>query len=253
VLRALEEESVRSRGPELSVYVPPKVDLYILNQKRDILSAIESRHGFRVTVHHDGTLIPPDFRIESGKNAKAADTLLDKKREKKERPSSIRRAKPVKEAPAEKTQDASPVTKKSGKGEEEEDKPPRKRRRRGKRGGRRHSRRSASKKTQTEITDVDSESKAAFASAGNVAPEEDSKAATKPRKCTTRRTRKPAKNAAGKRAAAASNKAVKTKAAEKSKEPKAEKEEIREDPSPPSAPPTDKKPKRGGWWNAVAE
>jgi hypothetical protein len=32
-----------------------------------------------------------------------------------------------------------------------------------------------------------------------------------------------------------------------------EKEEIREDPSPPSAPPTDKKPKRGGWWNALSE
>ena len=252
VLRALEEESARNRSPELSVYVPPKVDLYILNQKRDILSAMESRHGFRVTVHHDGTLIPPDFRIESGKNAKAVDSLSDKKRGKKERPSSTRRAKPVKETPAEKTQDAPPVTEKSGKGEKE-DKPPRKRRRRGKRGGRRHSRRSASKKTQTEITDTDSKSKAAFANAGKVAPEEDSKAATKPRKCTTRRTRKPAKNAAEKRAAAASNKAVKTKAAEKSKEPKAEKEKIREDPSPPSAPPADKKPKRGGWWNALSE
>jgi ribonuclease E len=64
VLRAIEEEGSRRRGPGVSVAVPAAVALYILNQKRRKLSEIESRHGFRVYLAADDSLIAPDFRID---------------------------------------------------------------------------------------------------------------------------------------------------------------------------------------------
>ena len=50
VLRAIEEEGMRRRSAEISVYVPTAVALYMLNQKRDSLGQIEARYGMRVTV-----------------------------------------------------------------------------------------------------------------------------------------------------------------------------------------------------------
>ena len=42
----------------------PPIALYMLNQKRDTLSMIEQRYGFRVMVLQDDTLMPPAFRLE---------------------------------------------------------------------------------------------------------------------------------------------------------------------------------------------
>ncbi|HLY58418.1 MAG TPA: ribonuclease E/G [Stellaceae bacterium] len=64
VLRALEEEGIRRRTAEAAVFVPTQIALYLLNQKRDALTAIEKRYGFRVTVGQDDALIPPAFRLE---------------------------------------------------------------------------------------------------------------------------------------------------------------------------------------------
>jgi ribonuclease E len=64
VLRAIEEEGIRRRSAEICIYVPTAVALYVLNQKREALAQIELRYGFRVTVAHDDTLIPPAFRLE---------------------------------------------------------------------------------------------------------------------------------------------------------------------------------------------
>ncbi|MCP4327421.1 MAG: Rne/Rng family ribonuclease [Alphaproteobacteria bacterium] len=63
-LRAIEEEGIRQRCKEISIYVPTNVTLYILNQKRQILADIEQRYGFRVFVSADDSLIPPELRIE---------------------------------------------------------------------------------------------------------------------------------------------------------------------------------------------
>jgi ribonuclease E len=68
VLRAIEEEGIRRRSAELCIYVPTAVALYVLNQKRQALAQIELRYGFRVTVAHDDTLIPPAFRLERLRN-----------------------------------------------------------------------------------------------------------------------------------------------------------------------------------------
>ena len=73
VLRAIEEEGIRRRSAEICIYVPTAVALYVLNQKREMLGQIETRYGFRVTVAHDDTLIPPAFRLERLRNLTAAE------------------------------------------------------------------------------------------------------------------------------------------------------------------------------------
>ena len=288
VLRAIEKESPRSRDGQLSVHVPPEVDLYILNQKRDILSAIEARHGIRVMVHHDAALVPPDFRIEGGAPAKPGDSRAGSRGEAKDKSSTPRRrgrrrTKEAEDSPVDATaRDASPATEKSGDGDQE-DKPPRKRRRRGKRGGRRHSRKSAGSETQIETT---AESTAPDSGSGSgsgsgpdsgpeaasvtpeetaPAPEEGEKAAAKPRKRAPRRTRKSAKSAAEKKAeketaeketATADDKTK--EASDKTGDSKAAKKETAkaktgDAAATAEASPADDKPKRRGWWNSLME
>ncbi|MBP2294827.1 Rne/Rng family ribonuclease [Azospirillum rugosum] len=64
VLRAIEEEGIRKRSAEITVFVPTRIALYILNQKRVELTKIEERYRFRVMVQADDTLIAPDLRLE---------------------------------------------------------------------------------------------------------------------------------------------------------------------------------------------
>jgi ribonuclease E len=64
VLRAIEEEGIKHRAAELAVTVAGKIALYILNQKRGMLTDIEQRYGFSVKILADDGLIPPEHRIE---------------------------------------------------------------------------------------------------------------------------------------------------------------------------------------------
>ncbi|SEH33512.1 ribonuclease E/G [Magnetospirillum fulvum] len=64
VLRAIEEEGIRRRSSEVTMYVPTPIALYILNQKRDALALIEARYEFTVLLSGDDTLIPPAFRMD---------------------------------------------------------------------------------------------------------------------------------------------------------------------------------------------
>ena len=48
----------------MSVFAPPAVALYILNQKRGALSQLEMRRGGRIYINGDDTLTPPDYRLE---------------------------------------------------------------------------------------------------------------------------------------------------------------------------------------------
>ena len=165
VLRAIEEEGMRGRAIEIAVFVPSKVALYILNQKRTDLGQIEERYGFRVTVSSDDALIPPDSRIEvikavegaagkteaavSGEAATGEKPSRGKRRrrggrgrkdgagEAREREAPVEaRAEDKAETPAEETIEAEGEaieTRAAG----DEEPTPAKRRRRGKRGGRR--------------------------------------------------------------------------------------------------------------------
>ena len=67
VLRAIEEEGIRRRSSEITVSVPTTIALYILNQKRAALTAIELRYDFVVLLTGDDTLIPPAYRMDKVK------------------------------------------------------------------------------------------------------------------------------------------------------------------------------------------
>lgn len=64
VLRAIEEEATRRRNSEITVHVSSEIALYILNQKRDQLTRIETDYQLRVFIESDDSLIPPDHRMD---------------------------------------------------------------------------------------------------------------------------------------------------------------------------------------------
>jgi len=63
-LRAIEEEGLRKRSAEITVYLPTRIALYILNNKRADLVRVEERYRFRVNLLADDELIAPDIRVE---------------------------------------------------------------------------------------------------------------------------------------------------------------------------------------------
>ena len=64
VLRAIEEEATRRRNSEITVHVSSEIALYILNQKRDQLTRIETDYELRVFLESDDSLIPPEYRMD---------------------------------------------------------------------------------------------------------------------------------------------------------------------------------------------
>lgn len=64
VLRAIEEEATRRRNSEITVHVSSEIALYILNQKRDQLTRIETDYELKVYIESDDSLIPPDHRMD---------------------------------------------------------------------------------------------------------------------------------------------------------------------------------------------
>jgi len=75
VLRAIEEEGAKRRASEITVRVAGQIALYILNQKRDWLAAIEARYALRVMFDPDPSLIPPQVKIERTRAALVAETV----------------------------------------------------------------------------------------------------------------------------------------------------------------------------------
>lgn len=64
VLRAIEEEGLRSRASELIVHVSADVALYILNYKRKSLTDIESRYGLTILLRVDDEIPASEYRVE---------------------------------------------------------------------------------------------------------------------------------------------------------------------------------------------
>ena len=69
IIRELEEEGLRGRSKEVLVKAPIDIANYMLNQKREHVSMIESRYGLSVRIEADMHLISPDFNIERFKTA----------------------------------------------------------------------------------------------------------------------------------------------------------------------------------------
>ncbi len=71
ILRAIEEEGIKSRATGLNVFVPADVAIYILNQKRDALIALEKRYNLNIFISADNAMkCVEDFRIERIKTPK---------------------------------------------------------------------------------------------------------------------------------------------------------------------------------------
>ena len=64
VLRKIEEACISSEFKEIIVTLPPSIALYILNNKRSFISAIESRGGLKITFNTDHRIAANDFKIE---------------------------------------------------------------------------------------------------------------------------------------------------------------------------------------------
>lgn len=77
ILRVIEEEAMRKRNNEITMHVPTEVALYILNQKRDLLTKIEADFDVKVFLLNDDTLIPPDYRMDRIKSDGAAAETQD--------------------------------------------------------------------------------------------------------------------------------------------------------------------------------
>ncbi|MFQ5958164.1 MAG: ribonuclease E/G [Alphaproteobacteria bacterium] len=171
MLRAIEEEGIRERSREATVYVPTAVALYILNQKRDVLHGIEERYGLTVTLAADDSLIPPDYRLERvkarGRPEEAAEaeeaervdagTEEEETAGRKRRRRSKRRTDEDVEAAAEAEEETAEEEAEEAAAAEETEEAPRKRRRRGKRGGRRRRGAAAREEIAAEVADIAAE------------------------------------------------------------------------------------------------
>jgi ribonuclease E len=65
VLRAIEEEGLRERSAQILVHVPGQIALYMLNNKRQALSEIETLYGMQIDFKDDPDLVPPMYTIET--------------------------------------------------------------------------------------------------------------------------------------------------------------------------------------------
>ena len=69
ILRQLEEEGTRGRSREVLLTAPVGIVNFIMNQKREYLTAIEARYGLSIRVEADPSLIAPDYKLEKFKTA----------------------------------------------------------------------------------------------------------------------------------------------------------------------------------------
>jgi len=64
VLRIIEEEVMKDNTLRVVAHVPVDVGTYLLNEKRDLLGALETRHGISVMLIPSPALETPDFDIQ---------------------------------------------------------------------------------------------------------------------------------------------------------------------------------------------
>ena len=162
VLRMLEDEGLRATGGEITVHVPPEVAIYLLNQKRAMVTDIEARYDVRIAVLTDQSLRPSDQRLE-----RTGALPTDDKARKRQRPAAAERA----EAEAEVETEATERDEKETVSEvaaDDAEATSTKRRRRGKRGGRRRSKRG---RTPEQSAEAAAEGDVIVAAATDTAPE----------------------------------------------------------------------------------
>ncbi|WP_017930748.1 Rne/Rng family ribonuclease [Robiginitomaculum antarcticum] len=63
-IRAVEEEGVRNRAKRIRLKVSPNVALYLFNEKRDLLSSVDTRFDMFTEIFSDNSMHRPEFEIE---------------------------------------------------------------------------------------------------------------------------------------------------------------------------------------------
>lgn len=69
LLRAVEARAAGGGLRGMTVTAPTDVALYLLNSKRDSISAIEEEAGFTIAIKSSATMIPGDFEIDADKTS----------------------------------------------------------------------------------------------------------------------------------------------------------------------------------------
>jgi ribonuclease E len=64
VLRAIEEEALRRRAAEISVTMPSKAALYLLNHKRAKVHDLEVRYEMKILITADSDLVAPNYKLD---------------------------------------------------------------------------------------------------------------------------------------------------------------------------------------------
>ncbi|NKX46385.1 Rne/Rng family ribonuclease [Roseicyclus persicicus] len=69
ILRQLEEEGPKGRAKEVKVTAPVGIVNFLMNEKRDYMTAIEARYGMAIRIEADPSMVPPDYKMERFKTA----------------------------------------------------------------------------------------------------------------------------------------------------------------------------------------
>lgn len=64
VLRGIETAAVSYKNATFTAFVPPDVDLYILNQQRDFILTLESRYGIHIIIQRREDLHASEYQLE---------------------------------------------------------------------------------------------------------------------------------------------------------------------------------------------
>ncbi len=92
ILRMIEEEGIKGRSSKVNVYVPSEIAIYLLNQKRQMLAALEQKYKMCIVISADDSIkCITEHRIERTKAVKeetpAPETKPEPQEEKKAAPS----------------------------------------------------------------------------------------------------------------------------------------------------------------------
>jgi ribonuclease E len=72
IMRHIEDHVMRKQGQSVNVRLPIDVALYILNCKRETLTALEQRNSLSITITADGKMTGQQFAIEKGETRVSA-------------------------------------------------------------------------------------------------------------------------------------------------------------------------------------
>ena len=110
ILRMIEEEGIKGRSSKVNVYVPSEIAIYLLNQKRQMLAALEQKYKMCIVISADDSIkCITEHKIERTKAVKeeapVSETKPEPKEEKKTAPAEESADAPDEENAAEPQQD----------------------------------------------------------------------------------------------------------------------------------------------------